>query len=42
MPVLVVQGEMKKKQEPKKEFFLFAMNLDNGIQNCNALNLEYL
>ena len=38
MPVLVAQEEMKKKQEPKKEFFLYEMNLVNGIQSCKDLN----
>ncbi len=29
---------MKKKQEPRKEFFPYVMNSDNGTLNCNDPN----
>ena len=38
MHVLVGQDVMKKKQEQKKEYFLFGMHLANGIQNNNDPN----
>ena len=38
MRVLVELEEMKKKQEPKNEFFQFVMNLVNGIQKNNVQN----
>ena len=36
MPALVVQEEMKKRQGQKKEYFLYGMNLVNGIRNCKG------
>jgi 3'-phosphoadenosine 5'-phosphosulfate sulfotransferase (PAPS reductase)/FAD synthetase len=37
-PVSAADEGMKKKQGPKKEFFLSAMSLDNGTQNYSGLN----
>src|SRR6478752_4030868 len=44
MPALVVPGGMKRKQEPRKEFFRYAMNSARGIprdkdQNCGIFTM---
>ena len=38
MLVLVVPAEMRKRREPKKEYFKFVMNLVNGTKNVSVLN----
>src|SRR5450432_583783 len=38
MPASAVPGEMKKKQGPRKEFFLSEMNSASGIQRDKDLN----
>ena len=38
MPALAVEEEMRKKQEPKRDFFLIATPLVSGIPKIKDLN----